>query len=314
MTAEPAPFFAEVADGPPDGRAEWRRTRDGVRIRCGYWPGGDKGTVLLFPGRTEYIEKYGRTAARFAAQGYAVATVDWRGQGLADRLLDDPMRGHVTRFEDYALDVEALVAGARAQGLAEPFHLVAHSMGGCIGLAALHAGLPVKSAVFTGPMWGIAMSSMVRPVAWVLSFLSRPFGLGWGYVPGSEPETYVAASAFADNVLTTDAGMFEYMRRQVAAHPGLALGGPTLHWLYAALVETRRLRARPAPAVPALTFLGTNERVVDTRPIHAVMARWPGGRLEMIEGAEHEVLMETPEIQARVFGETCAHFEINSGR
>jgi len=52
----------------------------------GHWTGQHvKGTVLLFPGRTEYIEKYGPAAADFLARGFATVVIDWRGQGLADR-------------------------------------------------------------------------------------------------------------------------------------------------------------------------------------------------------------------------------------
>ena len=104
-----APFYSDVADGPEHGRAFWLRTTDGVRIRIGLWTpsGASKGTVLLFPGRTEYTEKYGRAAADFARRGYATLAVDWRGQGLADRLLDDAMSGYVQVFDDYQTDVEA---------------------------------------------------------------------------------------------------------------------------------------------------------------------------------------------------------------
>lgn len=66
-----APFFTEMAQGPDDAQAFWLNTDDDVRIRVGLWrPAADvdtAGTVLLFPGRTKYIEKYGRTAADFAA-------------------------------------------------------------------------------------------------------------------------------------------------------------------------------------------------------------------------------------------------------
>ena len=65
MTA-PAPFHADLAEGPAGGHALWVNTSDGVRIRIGLWPAGEKGTVLLLPGRTEYIEKYGRAAADLA--------------------------------------------------------------------------------------------------------------------------------------------------------------------------------------------------------------------------------------------------------
>ena len=51
-----APFYADVADGPPGGRAVWLHAADGVRLRAGLWPlQGARGTVLLLPGRTEYV-------------------------------------------------------------------------------------------------------------------------------------------------------------------------------------------------------------------------------------------------------------------
>ena len=108
MTA--APLFAE-ADGPAGGVAYWLTTVDQIRIRVAVW-GHDaaKGTVLLFPGRTEYVEKYGRAATDLLTRGYATVTVDWRGQGLADRLQPNAALGHVADFKDYQLDVDAVVA------------------------------------------------------------------------------------------------------------------------------------------------------------------------------------------------------------
>ena len=111
---DPAPFHADVARGPRAGHALWARTSDGVRIRLGIWPEGRKGTVLLFPGRTEYIEKYGTVAAALQDLGYATLAVDWRGQGLADRALPDRMSGHVADFADYQRDVACMLEAARA--------------------------------------------------------------------------------------------------------------------------------------------------------------------------------------------------------
>ena len=85
MDLAPAPFHADLAEGPAGARAHWVHTSDGLRIRLGHFPAEEpRGTVLLFPGRTEYIEKYGRTASDLAAGGYDTLCIDWRGQGLAD--------------------------------------------------------------------------------------------------------------------------------------------------------------------------------------------------------------------------------------
>lgn len=306
---EAAPFLADVADAPEGVEARWLRTRDGVRIRAAFWRRGAKGTVLLFPGRTEYIEKYGPAAGEFARRGYAMLSVDWRGQGLADRFLPDKLTGHVGRFSDYQKDVAALIALARSEKLPEPFFLVAHSMGGAIGLRALYEDLPVRAVAFSAPMWGIHMHPALRPAAWVLSTLSRPLGQGHNYAPGTSPVTYVVEAPFADNVLTRDPAMYEFMRRQVSQYPELSLGGPSLHWLNEALRDCLDLRRRPSPALPCCTTLGTLERVVDPAPVRERMTRWPEGRLDVIAGAEHEVMMEVPRIRARFYDQAAALFD-----
>ena len=293
--AAAAPFFAEVAEGPQDGAAYWLTAGDGVRIRVALWHGGARnGTVFLLPGRTEYVEKYGRSAEVLAAAGYATLSVDWRGQGLADRVCKDRMVGHVGDFAEYQLDMAALVEFAVGRGLPQPFYLLAHSMGGCIGLRSLMAGLPFKAAAFSAPMWGILMADWMRPLARVLSTASRWLAFDQRYAPGTGPVTYVTSVPFVGNTLTRDAEMWDYMRRQALAHPELSLGGPSLGWLKAAMEECGALRAMASPACPVVCALGSQERVVDVRPVHERMGRWPGGRLDLYEGAEHEVLMERP--------------------
>ena len=297
-----APLYADVADGPPGGQAFWCRTEDGVRIRLGVWPNGphrSHGTVLLLPGRSEYVEKYGRLARDLARHGLALLAVDFRGQGLADRLLADRNIGHVGRFTDYQFDVAAALQAARALGLPEPFFLLAHSMGGCIGLRALVGGLAVRAAAFSAPMWGMNLNPALRLVVSTLAKLARLSGLAARYAPGTGPVSYVISAPFADNVLTSDPDMFAYMQAQVRTHPELGLGGPSLNWLHEALGEMRYLRSAPLPGLPVLTAIGQCERVIDPGAVHAMMARWPAARFQLIEGSEHEMIMETPAIRAR---------------
>jgi lysophospholipase len=304
-----APFLAELAEGPEGGYAQWVTSADGVRLRVGLWPKRDaRGTVLLFPGRTEYIEKYGRAATEFAARGYAVATIDWRGQGLSERLIDDPMTGHVFDFADYQADVAALEAAAAEAGLPSNTFLVAHSMGGCIGLRSLSKGLGVRAAAFSAPMWGIRMAPPLRPVAWALAWAWPKLGYGESYAPGTSAVSYADTQPFDGNVLTRDPGMYAYMQAQTAALPGLALGGPSLHWLYQALTETRSLRALPLRDLPVVTQIGTAEKVVDPAAVEEVMAHWPGGSLTRIEGAEHELMMEKKPVRDGFFDSAAALF------
>lgn len=309
---ENAPLYDDVTKAPEGGSAYWLTTADNVRIRVGAWNKGDKGTVLLFPGRTEYIEKYGQAVGDLQTRGYATIVVDWRGQGLADRLLDDPAAGHVMHFSDYQHDVRAMVAAARELNMPEPFYLMSHSMGGCIALRSLIEGIDVKAAAFSAPMWGILISPPMRPVALSISWASRCLGFGHKYAPGTGADSYVVTAPFEDNKLTTDTEMYDYMRDQARAHPQLLLGGPSMHWLFEALTETRNLQAMAMPKTPTVTYLGTNERIVDSVAVIKLMDKWAGGRLEMIEGAEHEVLMETPDTRQNVFDGVSDWFSSHS--
>lgn len=303
-----APLYNDLAQGPDAGRAYWVTTRDGARLRMGLWPHGEKGTVLLFPGRTEYIEKYGRAAAEFGARGYACVAIDWRGQGLSDRPAPDPMVGHIDNFSQYQNDLAAVLEKLNTLGQRGPFFLVAHSMGGCIGLRALLNGLDVRAAVFSAPMWGIRMAPGLAPVARVLSRTARAFGQGQRYAPGTNGDSYVKTFPYIGNVLTSDADTYAWMKGQVVQKPELALGGPGLHWLDEAMRECGELAAQPAPDVACLCFLGAEEKVVDTAPIHARMANWPNGTLELVPHAEHEIMMEVPATQQRFYDMATALF------
>lgn len=309
MQLDPAPYFGDVAYGPREGAAFWLTTADHQRIRVGSWPlTKARGTVLIFPGRTEYIEKYGQTAAALAARGLASIAVDWRGQGLSDRLIDDPMVGHVEHFPDYQKDVGALVRAAQALKLPRPYFLLAHSMGGAIGLRATMEGLSVRAAVFTGPMWGIRISAYLRPLAWALAYTMPVVGRGHRLPPGTRIENHILADGFEGNMLTRDRAQFEIMAEQLEKHPDLVLGGPSFVWLREALVETRHLSGRPAPNIPCITYLGTNERIVDVPEIHRRMSRWNKGRLEIVEDGEHEVLMEDPARTGEIFDQIATLF------
>jgi lysophospholipase len=175
----------------------------------------------------------------------------------------------------------------------------------------LHEGLPVKAVAFSAPMWGIKMLGAMRPVAWTLGTLAPKLGLGGKLTPSTRRETYVLIAPFEDNLLTRDQEMFEFMQRQMAAHPELSIGGPSLQWLGQALLETRRLGAMPAPDYPCLTVLGVSERIVHIDAIKARMANWPGSEFDLVPDAEHELMMEKPPIRARFYDRAAALFDRN---
>lgn len=294
---EAAPYHLDLAEAPPQTRAVWAQASDGLNIRIALTPAeGAKGTILIFPGRTEVVEKYGRVSARLANAGWASASIDWRGQGLADRMLDDPSIGHVEKFPDYQMDVAAYEQIVRAQ-LPGPYMLLGHSMGGAIGLRALLQGIDVRAAAFSAPMWGIAMPPLQKPFNHALSFLMQKTGFGAQRAPTTPVEAYVLESPFEGNTLTGDPADWDYMKRQLEAVPGLRLGGPSIHWLREAIAECRWLLSRTPRDLPILTGMGSNEAIVSKSAIRQRMSLWPRGEFLEIAGAQHELLMELPEIR-----------------
>ncbi len=281
-----------------------------MRLRLVHWPkDGATATVLLFPGRTEYCEKYGRVVRDLQAKGYAVLGIDWRGQGLSDRVTDDARLGHVGAFADYQKDVAAFINAAEKLDLPAERFLLAHSMGGCIGLRALINGLVVERVVFSAPMWGIYIAPLMTPIANVLPPLAERFGHDLQTVPGTRPHSYIGDTPFLINLLTSDRSHYDYMAAHGKAFPEFALGGPTLHWFGEARAEMQALLAAPRPEVDVATFMGTNEMVVDPDAIREMHEDWPSGQLHIIEGGKHEMMLETPEIRGAFMAAMFSFFE-----
>ena len=304
-----AELLNDLAEGPEGGAAWWLTASDGVRVRVGGWgAGAGHGTILLFPGRTEYIEKYGRTAQDFLDRGFATLAIDWRGQGLADRLLPDVQKGHVGQFTDYQKDVAVLLDHAEKLGFKPPYYLMAHSMGGCIGYRALHQGLPVKAAVFSGPMWGVLMPPGMKYIARPLCAAIHKLGFGDRYVFSGDPANYVEVTPFEENQLTRDPEMYRYFQAHLAARPELGIGSPTFHWLRSAMAEMRFIHSSTPRDLPVRCYIGTEEKIVDPAAIHNRMRTWRGAELIEIALGEHEVLLEVPETRNRITAEICEFF------
>lgn len=276
------------------------RAVDGLALRAAVSPGTGRGVVLLLHGRTEHLEKYASVAPKFTRRGFAVASLDWRGQGGSARLSADARIGHVVDFRSYQRDLAALLAAPEVVELPGPRVVVAHSMGGCVALRALTlgalAGSEPAAVVFSAPMWGLAGAA-----GWLggpLASLACALGAGSRYAVGGGPTPY-ALAPFERNVLTSDYEQHARMARLASAHPDYGIGGPSWAWLRAATVEMRTLR-QVRLSVPGLVALGQAEAVVSSAAIRRRVRRDGLGLVE-VEGGKHELFFETPSRRARLW-------------
>ncbi|MCZ8184516.1 MAG: alpha/beta hydrolase [Beijerinckiaceae bacterium] len=297
-------FLAQPPEGVPfPDRIEIAclRAADGIGIRAAFaLPDGEPtGTVILLQGRAEYIEKYGEVFSELLARRLAVAALDWRGQGGSDRQVGNPRKGHVEDFNDYLLDLDALLAEIRRRGLPEPFHLLAHSTGGAIALLAL-ARQPAlfTRAILSSPL--VAIAGLRWPDASrVLARLLASLGLSTAFIPGGRRIT-IADGPFEGNPLTSDPERFARMALWQKQEPRLAIGDPTIGWVDAAFEAMARFeddRFGLENRTPCLFVLAGADRVVDSRAAAALARRMRGTSAITLLGAQHEILMERGRIR-----------------
>ena len=271
-------------------------TPDGVNLRFARWapPPGRKGTVLVLQGRAEFIEKYFETVRDLRARGFAVATFDWRGQGLSDRALSDRHKGHVRNFANYITDLEAVMEQVILPDCPPPYFVLAHSMGAAVALRACHDGNRwFERMVFSAPMIALPPGRLTR-VAGPLARLMRMIGRGRAYVPTSD-SAVMGAESFIGNVLTSDPVRYARNAAVLEQEPALGLGAPTVAWADAALRQMK-VFADPSFSVrirqPILMVAAGRDEVVSTPAIEAFGQNLLAGRHLIIAGAKHEILQE----------------------
>jgi lysophospholipase len=275
---------------------DYLKTPDGVAIRYARWqpPAGRRGTVCIFQGRGEWIEKYFETVRDLRARGFAVATIDWRGQGLSDRMLSDRHKGYVRSFSDYDTDLETFMREVVLPDCPPPLFALGHSTGATVLIRAAHRGHRwFDRMVLIAPLIGLAGAG-ATPTASTIVRVLRLTGFGSMYVPGAAAAA-TETRPFATNIVTSDPVRYARNAAVLEAEPMLAIGRPTVAWVDAAFRAMRTMGERSYPArirQPILIVSAGLDVVVSNAAIEefATYLR-TGSHLEVV-GSKHELLME----------------------
>lgn len=294
----------EGYDGKPLRFAVWQATR-----------GPRRGTVCLFQGRAEFIEKYFETIADLRGRGFAVATFDWRGQGGSFRELTNPLKGHVRDFAEYEKDVFRFMKDVALPDCPPPYYALAHSMGGNILLRhAIKQGSWFDRIILTAPMLSFADERVRMPqtlarmyaVAGSLTGLSTSFVYGGG-------ETGEGGEKFETNTLTSDRERWSRNRAVLEVAPELGIGAPTVGWLRAAFRSNAIINAPGYAAnvkVPVMLFAAGKDEIVSTRAIEEFGVSLKVGNIVMIPGCKHEILQERDVFRQRFWAAFDAYLGV----
>ncbi|WP_291686491.1 alpha/beta hydrolase [Bradyrhizobium sp.] len=279
------------------------KTPDGAELRFARWapPAGRKGTVCVFTGRSEQIEKYFETVRDLRDRGFAVAIVDWRGQGHSSRRLRDPRKGYVRDFSDYEVDVETFVQQVVLPDCPPPHFALAHSMGGAVMLRLAHAGKRwFDRMVLTAPMIDLPGYRTALPTRLFLRLL-RLTGQGGRYIPGGN-DALTGSESFVNNPFTSDPVRFARNAAILEEDPTLGIGSPTVAWADTAFRAMHGFRASDYPSQirqPILMLAASNDTIVSTPAIEEFAYHLRAGSHLVIAGAKHEILQEQDRYRAQ---------------
>ncbi len=287
---------------PPDAIVSPVVSRGQIVLRTARWlprtvpaKGNQRpGTIVICTGRSEFIEKYYEVIGDLLARGFAVVAFDWRGQGLSSRPLRNRLKGHVGDFARYRDDLAAVTTQLLEPFCPRPWFALAHSMGGTVALHfAAERPEVFERMVLSAPM--IDLAGLRTPnLARATAQTARHLGFGRGFVPvGRRRGLFL--STFAGNVLTSDEPRFGRTAALLEAGPDLALGRPTIGWVWAAFKDMAKFRDEGFVrhlATPTLFILAGADTVVDSRAAERLSARLRASTIVTVRGARHELLME----------------------
>lgn len=275
--------------------------KDGVRLRVMLATAvtdKPRGSIIFSPGRTEFIEKYFETTADLIQRGFNVLMVDPRGQGLSDRITEDPLKSYIPNFQVYADDL-AFAAEAFSPLLPKPHIAMGHSMGGTIVLQSILSGVLSPDAVIcSAPMLGLfdLETPLLRAIIVSLSKL----GLSKKNLPFQRQRSGMPIP-FQGNKLTSDKDRYRSWAAYFQSTPRLRVGQPTYGWIRAALASMAYVNRNASNLkIPGLMLGAGADPIVDPASIEG-FAKSADCNYAVVPGALHELFLERDTLRDQAF-------------
>ncbi|MCB9963770.1 MAG: alpha/beta hydrolase [Rhodospirillales bacterium] len=262
-----------------------------------------KAVIVILPGRAEYCEKYFELIRGCLEKKYAVYILEWQGQGRSHRHIEkSPHKNISNGFYKDVQDLEIFIrdyvlpSGMHPEVGKLPLAMLAHSMGGNIGLRYLSKHPSVFScAAMTTPMFGIHALDLIP------GFLRIPLTkllmevADCSYVPGG-----TGYAPREKNFFSSDPHRDAIHDAWMQFDPKLQIGDVTYRWLYHATKTCHIVQQEKflkSIKTPLLLALAGREKLVSNKAIRRAAHVIRGAILKTYPEAGHEILMECDSIR-----------------
>jgi len=267
----------------------------------------NKRSIVISNGRSEAVIKYKEVIWDLFNNGYSVFTLDHRGQGFSDRLVDSDLQlGYIDDFENYISDLKTFYDEIVKKENRSKIFLLGHSMGGAIGLRYIER-FPndFHAAAFTSPLLGIPFSN-----CFLVRFI---FGKDRQYAKGKRSYDQEEHS-FEKNLTTNSKIRYSIILREYENNPKAKLGGASYRWVKEACKICRNIFSESSKInIPLLLFQGTDELIVDPeaqkRFVLHLNKKNKSVENVIIDGARHELLFEKDEYRIPVLTKILEFFD-----
>jgi len=262
--------------------------------------GKEKAAILISSGRTEAAIKYKELIFDLYNNGYSIYIHDHRGQGLSGRMINDLEMGYIDDFQYYIDDMKYFYDQYLIKNKPKKVFLLAHSMGGAIGMTYLEQyPNDFNAAAFSSPMLG----------------LKAPTCVAVKLLIGKEPKYALGETKYNDdkvdfekNHLTSSKIRYQRMIKAFDKEPQAKLGGATYQWVHRSCEQfTYIFNNIENLKTPFILLSAQNDKIVDVHAhqkfVKKVQSLNKVCKAYVVENAQHELFIEKDEQRIETINE-----------
>lgn len=285
----------------------------------------NKKCLIISSGRSESYLKYKELSFDLFNLGFTVFLLDHRGQGLSERILENPHKGYVENFQYYVDDLAIFVdeivnPHCTNNGKINKSYLLAHSMGGAIAARYLQ-DYPdnIQAAVLSSPMLGFNSDGIPNVMAELLVKITVQINqlldnTPWYFLGQKDYVNY----SFTDNELMHSALRFQQFSQLYHETPVIQLGGITVKWLTESITALETIFAKVDNiTTPTFVIQAGSDKIINNQAqddfcqqLHQAQPQsCPNGKPLVIKEAYHELFFESDIYRQQALTAVVSWFE-----